>query len=164
MVAAGAPGPTDEHAARAAELAGEMMDALEQYNERTASALQLRIGIASGTAVAAVIGKRQYLYDLLGDAVAIAARMQSHGVAGRVQLSESTQRLLGESFALGRAAPWRSKGWARCRPGSCGSGAAAAGATLAGVTAEEAVGCTLYVLRRPLWTTASTSASPPPQR
>ncbi len=100
MVAAGAPGPTDEHAARAAELAGEMMDALEQYNERTSSALQLRIGIASGTAVAAVIGKRQYLYDLLGDAVAIAARMQSHGVAGRVQLSESTQRLLGESFAL----------------------------------------------------------------
>ena len=100
MAASGAPGPTAEHAARATELAGEMMEALAQYNERTASALQLRIGLASGTAVAAVIGKRQYLYDLWGDAVAIAARMQSHGVAGRVQLSESTQRLLGESLAL----------------------------------------------------------------
>ncbi len=100
MVAAGAPVSTDDHAAHAAQVAREMMEALEQYNERTGSSLQLRIGMASGTAVAAVIGKRQYLYDLWGDAAAIAARMQSHGVAGRVQLSESTQRLLSESFAL----------------------------------------------------------------
>ena len=100
MVAAGAPVSTDDHAAHAAQVAREMMEALEQYNERTGSSLQLRIGMASGTAVAAVIGKRQYLYDLWGDAAAIAARMQSHGVAGRVRLSESTQRLLSESFAL----------------------------------------------------------------
>ena len=100
MAAAGAPLSTDDHAARSTQVAREMMDVLEQYNARTGSSLQVRIGIASGPAVAAVIGKRQYLYDLWGDAVAIAARMQSHGVAGSVQLSESTQRLLGDSFAL----------------------------------------------------------------
>lgn len=95
-----APAAADDHAAQAAQLAREMMDALNEFNERTGSSLQLRIGIASGAAMAAVIGKRQYLYDLWGDAVAIAARMESHGVAGRVHLSESTQRLLDESFAL----------------------------------------------------------------
>ena len=100
MAAAGVPTPDHEHAARTVRLALAMRDALEQFNGRTASALQLRIGIASGTAVAAVIGRRQYLYDLWGDAVAIAARMESHGVAGRVQLSNDTRLLLDASWAL----------------------------------------------------------------
>jgi adenylate cyclase len=100
MAAAGVPVPADDHAAQAAQLAREMMGALEKFNGRTGSSLQVRIGIASGSVVAAVIGKRQYLYDLWGDAVAIAARMESHGVAGRVQLAASTQGLLAESFAL----------------------------------------------------------------
>ena len=100
MAAAGVPVPSDDHAAQATQLASEMLDAVENFNLRAGSSLQLRVGIASGSVVAAIIGKRQYVYDLWGDAVAIAARMESHGVAGRVQVSENTRQLLGESFAL----------------------------------------------------------------
>jgi adenylate cyclase len=50
--------------------------------------------------VAGVIGKRLYVYDVWGDAVTIASRMESHGVAGRVQVSDSTRQLLGQPFLL----------------------------------------------------------------
>ena len=60
----------------------------------------MRIGIATGPVVAGVIGRRQYLFDVWGDAANTASRMESHGVAGRVQVSESTRRLLGAPFLL----------------------------------------------------------------
>ena len=63
-------------------------------------ALQVRIGIATGPVVAGVIGRRMYLYDVWGEAVNTASRMESHGVAGRVQVAESTRQLLGEPFLL----------------------------------------------------------------
>jgi adenylate cyclase len=100
MAAAGVPVPSDDHAAQAAHLALDMVDALERFNDRSGYSLQVRIGLATGAVVAGVIGKRMYLYDVWGDAVNIASRMESHGVAGRVQVSESTQRLLGEPFRL----------------------------------------------------------------
>jgi adenylate cyclase len=100
MAAAGVPVPSDDHAARAAHVSLEMVRALDRFNERTGYALQVRIGLATGPVVAGVIGRRQYLYDVWGDAVTIAGRMESHGVAGRVQVSESTRRLLGEPFLL----------------------------------------------------------------
>jgi adenylate cyclase len=100
MAAAGVPVPSDDHATRAAEVSLEMVAALDRFNERGGYSLQVRIGLASGAVVAGVIGKRMYLYDVWGEAVNIASRMESHGVAGRVQVSESTQRLLGESFLL----------------------------------------------------------------
>jgi len=100
MAAAGVPVPSGDHAVRAAQLALDMVDALERFNERTGSALQVRIGIASGAVVAGVIGKRMFLYDVWGDAVNTASRMESHGVAGRVQVAESTRLLLGEAFVL----------------------------------------------------------------
>jgi adenylate cyclase len=100
MAAAGVPVPLGDHAAQAAHLSLDMVDALERFNERSGNSLQVRIGIASGPVVAAVIGKRMYLYDVWGDAVNTASRMESHGVAGRVQVSESTRRLLGVPFLL----------------------------------------------------------------
>lgn len=100
MAAAGMPVPSGDHAARAAHAALDMIDALSRFNERSGRALQLRVGIASGAVVAGVIGKRLYLYDVWGDAVNVAGRMESHGVAGRVQVAESTRRLLGEPFTL----------------------------------------------------------------
>lgn len=100
MAAAGVPVPSGDHAVRAAHLSLDMIDALNRFNERGGSALQLRIGIATGPVVAGVIGKRMYLYDVWGDAVIIASRMESHGVAGRVQVAESTRQLLDESFLL----------------------------------------------------------------
>ena len=100
MAAGGVPVPSDDHAARAAQVSLDMVDALQRLNERDGSSLQVRIGIASGAVVAGVIGKRMYVYDVWGDAVNTVSRMESHGVAGRVQVSESTRRLLGEPFLL----------------------------------------------------------------
>jgi len=100
MAAAGVPVPAGDHAARAAHVSLDMVDALDRFNERGGHSLQVRIGIASGAVVAGVIGKRLYLYDVWGDAVNTASRMESHGVAGRVQVSESTRRLLGKPFLL----------------------------------------------------------------
>jgi adenylate cyclase len=94
------PVPSGDHAAQAVHAALDMLDALGHFNERSDHSLQVRIGIASGAVVAGVIGKRLYLYDVWGDAVNTASRMESHGVAGRVQVSESTRRLLGEPFLL----------------------------------------------------------------
>jgi adenylate cyclase len=78
----------------------DMLEALGHFNERSDRSLQVRIGIATGAVVAGVIGKRMYVYDVWGDAVNTASWMESHGVAGRVQVSESTQRRLGELFRL----------------------------------------------------------------
>jgi adenylate cyclase len=100
MAAAGVPVPSADHAVRAAHLSLDMLDALEAFNQRSGYSLDVRIGIATGAVVAGVIGKRMYLYDVWGDAVNTASRMESHGVAGRVQVSESTRRRLGESFTL----------------------------------------------------------------
>ena len=100
MAAAGVPVPAGDHAARAAHVSLDMVDALDRFNERSGYSLQVRIGLATGPVVAGVIGKRMYLYDVWGDAVNTASRMESHGVAGRVQVSESTRRLLGEPFLI----------------------------------------------------------------
>ena len=98
MAAAGLPVPAPDHAARAAHMALDMIDALERFNARSGYRLQLRIGINSGAVVAGVIGKRKFIYDLWSDAVNIASRMESHGVAGRVQVTDATRRLLGAPF------------------------------------------------------------------
>jgi len=100
MAAAGVPVPSRDHAVRAANLALDMVDAVDRFNERGSHSLQVRIGMATGAVVAGVIGRRLYLYDVWGDAVNTASRMESHGVAGRVQVAESTRRLLGDAFLL----------------------------------------------------------------
>jgi adenylate cyclase len=98
MAAAGLPVLAADHAARAAHMALDMMDALASFNERNGYRLQMRIGINSGAVVAGVIGKRKFIYDLWGDTVNTASRMESHGVAGRVQVTEATRRRLGAPF------------------------------------------------------------------
>jgi len=98
MAAAGLPVPAADHAARAAHMALDMMDALASFNARSGYRLQLRIGINSGAVVAGVIGKRKFIYDLWSNAVNTASRMESDGVAGRVQVTEATRQLLGEPF------------------------------------------------------------------
>jgi adenylate cyclase len=92
--------PAADHAVRAAHLALDLLEALDRYNERTGLRLQVRIGIATGPVVAGVIGRSRYLFDVWGEAANTASRMESHGVAGRVQVAERTRRLLGEPFLL----------------------------------------------------------------
>lgn len=105
MAAAGLPAPVDDHAARAAHMALDMLDALVRFNERSGYTLQIRIGINSGPVVAGVIGKRKFIYDMWGAAVNTASRMESHGVAGRVQISDATRSRLAEPFLFEERGP-----------------------------------------------------------
>lgn len=99
LAVAGIPVPREDHAAAIAELAIDMLRVQQRLAERRKLPLEMRIGINSGPVVAGVIGKHKFTYDLWGDAVNIASRMESHGVAGRIQISESTHRRLGDRYA-----------------------------------------------------------------
>lgn len=78
----------------------DMLIAIEDFNASSQHPLNIRIGISTGTAVAGIIGKSKFLYDLWGDVVNTASRMESHGIAGRIQMSESTRQALTRTFSL----------------------------------------------------------------
>ncbi|PCE34411.1 adenylate/guanylate cyclase domain-containing protein [Burkholderia ubonensis] len=115
MAAAGLPFPVADHAERAAHMALDMIDALARFNALRRCNLQLRIGINSGEVVAGVIGKRKFIYDLWGMAVNLASRMESQGVAGRVQLTEATRERLGEPFVCEARGTIAAKGMGELR-------------------------------------------------
>jgi guanylate cyclase len=100
MAVAGAPLPREDHAMAAIEAARDMLDAVAGWREAHHVALEIRIGLASGPAVGGVIGRQRILFDLWGETVNTAARMQSHGVAGRIQLAESTKLRASPSCAF----------------------------------------------------------------
>jgi adenylate cyclase len=95
MAVAGAPEPRSDHGAAAIDLAIGMLDALADVRDRWEVALELRIGLASGPVVGGVIGQRRILFDLWGDTVNVASRMQSSGVPGRINVAQSTRDLAG---------------------------------------------------------------------
>lgn len=94
MVVGGLPDPRTDHAQAIANMALEMQTILRQFNHQTQNHLQLRIGIHSGAVVAGVIGQKKFIYDLWGDTVNIASRMESHGIPDRIQCSKATYQLL----------------------------------------------------------------------
>jgi class 3 adenylate cyclase len=94
MVAGGLPEPRADHAEAVAQLAIEMQAELARICRARGLGLALRIGIATGPVVAGVIGRRKFIYDLWGDTVNMASRMESHGVIGRIQVTEATYRRL----------------------------------------------------------------------
>ena len=98
MVASGIPTPREDHAQALADFALAMRDSLTEYSETNGVDLRMRIGINSGPVVAGVIGKRRFLYDLWGDSVNTASRMESHGIPGEIQITEATRDLLDGQF------------------------------------------------------------------
>ena len=100
MVVAGLPQPRDDHAQAIARLALAMAAATDEVSRESGESLQIRIGIHSGAVVAGVIGQEKFAYDIWGDAVNVAARMESHGAPGKIQVSADTAALLGDDFDL----------------------------------------------------------------
>jgi len=98
MVAGGLPEPMPDHAAAVAELALEMLELAARRSLPDGGPVRLRIGIDSGPVVAGVIGRRRLSYDLWGDTVNTASRMQTTGVPGCIQVTERTRQLLGERY------------------------------------------------------------------
>jgi adenylate cyclase len=98
MVAAGVPTPRSDHAHALALMALDMLTAMREHEIFGHLGLELRVGINSGPVVAGVIGKKRFLYDLWGDAVNTASRMESHGTPGRIQITRATYDLLADEF------------------------------------------------------------------
>ncbi len=94
MVVAGVPEYRGDHAEAIAEFALETAEVINMVARQTGINLRLRIGINSGPVVAGVIGKRKFSYDLWGDTVNTASRMESHSVPGKIQVSQNTYDLL----------------------------------------------------------------------
>jgi adenylate cyclase len=97
MAAAGVPTPREDHALAAAELALRIQQHAEDAEYR-GHRISFRIGINSGPVVAGVIGTRKFSYDLWGDVVNTASRMESHGVPGCIQISPATHALLADRY------------------------------------------------------------------
>jgi adenylate cyclase len=97
MVAAGVPRPRSDHAQALAYMALEIRDCI-RCTKYGGKQLIFRIGINSGPVVAGVIGRKKFAYDLWGDTVNTASRMESHGVGGVIQISEATYKLIKNDF------------------------------------------------------------------
>lgn len=98
MAASGVPTPRPDHAQALARMALDMCAYIESRPPRNGKRLDFRIGINSGPVIAGVIGKRKFVYDLWGDPVNTASRMESNGMPGRIQITQATYELLKDEF------------------------------------------------------------------
>ena len=98
MVASGLPTPRTNHAEAMAEMALDMQQEVRQFNDRYSADLNIRIGINTGPVVAGVIGTKKFIYDLWGDAVNTASRMESHGIPGAIQVSSASYEYLRDKY------------------------------------------------------------------
>ena len=94
MVVSGLPMPRQDHAIAIADMALDMQQELAKFNAENGQTFRIRIGINTGPVVAGVIGLKKFIYDLWGDTVNIASRMESHGIPGSIQVTNETYELL----------------------------------------------------------------------
>ena len=113
MVAGGLPQPRPDHAMAVAEMALAMHDAANRTAATHDQPIQLRIGIHTGALVAGVIGTHKFVYDVWGDTVNTAKRMETYGLPGRIHISAATQQSLGDAFCFERCGTReiKGKGW-----------------------------------------------------
>jgi class 3 adenylate cyclase len=100
MVVGGMPERSDDHTARVAEMALDLADAVGRIESAVTYGVRFRIGIHCGPVVAGVIGTKKFIYDVWGDTVNLASRMESHGQPGRVQVSFAVKERLGDAFRV----------------------------------------------------------------
>lgn len=98
MAVCGLPRPSADHADRMARMALRMVEATRKYGEEKGLNLQLRIGLNSGPVVAGVIGTTKFIYDLWGDTVNLASRMESTGVPGQIQVTRAVYARLKDNY------------------------------------------------------------------
>ncbi|MGC2238842.1 MAG: adenylate/guanylate cyclase domain-containing protein, partial [Pyrinomonadaceae bacterium] len=110
MVVGGLPMPRDDHAEAIAQMALGMQAKIAKLSADTGEKLAIRIGINSGPVVAGVIGVSKFTYDLWGDTVNVAARMEATGFAGRIQVTDVTYELLKDKYFLERRGVIQVKG------------------------------------------------------
>ncbi|UBF25799.1 response regulator [Kovacikia minuta CCNUW1] len=94
MVVGGIPTPCAGHMEAIAEMALDMQTAITKFNRETGESFSIRIGISNGPVVAGVIGTKKFIYDLWGDTVNTASRMESQGIPGAIQVTETTYQCL----------------------------------------------------------------------
>lgn len=100
LVVAGLPNHRVDRAEAIANMALDMQAGVEQFNQITGQSFRIRIGISTGPVVAGVIGVKKFAYDLWGDTVNTASRMESHGIAGQIQVCELTYKRLKNEYSL----------------------------------------------------------------
>jgi adenylate cyclase len=98
MVASGVPRGRHDHAQALVRMGLEMRDYISTHTFCHNQRVNFRIGINSGSMIAGVIGRRKFVYDVWGDAVNIASRMESHGLGGAVQITQATHELIKDEF------------------------------------------------------------------
>lgn len=98
MIVGGLPIPKEDHAEAIADMALEMLTQIQEISRKKGKSLQVRIGINTGAVEAGVIGTKKFAYDLWGDTVNTAHRMESHGVAGMIQVAQATYDCLADKY------------------------------------------------------------------
>jgi adenylate cyclase len=102
MAASGLPMPRPDHAEAMAEMALDMLAVIERFNAKRNRGVRIRIGMNCGPVTAGIIGTKKFAYDLWGDTVNIASRMESHGIANAVQVTEATYKRLRHRYQFQR--------------------------------------------------------------
>jgi class 3 adenylate cyclase len=98
MIVGGLPEPLSDHAAAVAAMALDMQQEIQLFRSADGQPCRIRIGIHTGPVVAGVIGTKKFSYDLWGDTVNIASRLESHGVPGQIHVSAATYERLHGRF------------------------------------------------------------------